>query len=265
MLNIIVCVKAVPDPKEACNIKIDPHTKTLMRCDVPLVVNPHDKNAIEAALQFKEKLDAHISVLSMGPPEAGNIVKECLALGADQGFLLCDSAFGGADAYATSFTLARGIEKIGACDVVICGMASSDGSTEWVGPQIATFLNFPVVTMVEEIVEFDEGRWKVKASLENGYRLMQVQLPAVFTVTRDLNTPRTLSFSGIIKARKKEITQWTLSDLKVPAEAVGLLGSPTIVSELRTRESKREAELIAGAREEKAERLVQKLAEIGAL
>jgi electron transfer flavoprotein beta subunit len=236
MFNIVVCVKAVPDPKEACNIKIDPHTKTLLRCDVPLVINPLDKNAIEAALQLKEQIDAHISVLSMGPPEAGNIVKECLALGADQGFLLCDPAFGGADAYA-----------------------------EWVGPEIATFLNVPVVTMVKEIVESERDRWKVKASLENGYRLMQVKLPAVFTVTRDLNTPRTLSFSGIIKARKKEITQWAVSDLGVPEEAVGLKGSPTIVSELSATESKREVEMIAGTRDEKVAQLVQKLADVGVL
>jgi electron transfer flavoprotein beta subunit len=265
MLNIVVCVKAVPDPKEACNIKIDPHTKTLMRCDVPLVVNPLDKNALEAALQFKSQFDAHISVISMGPPEAGNIVKECLALGADQGFLLCDSAFGGADAYATAFTLAKGIEKIGTYDVIICGMASSDGSTEWVGPEMATFLNLPVVTMVKEVVEIDSNCWKVKASLENGYRLMQVTLPAVFTVTRDLNAPRTLSFSGIIKARKKEITRWTICDLGVPAESVGLKGSPTIVSDLSATESKREVEMITGTREEKAEQLVQKLADVGIL
>ena len=263
MLNIVVCVKAVPDPKEACNIKIDPDTKTLMRCEVPFVVNPLDKNAMEAAIQLKEQGDAHISVLSMGPPEAGNIVKECLALGADQGFLLSDPAFGGADAYATAFTLAKGIEKIGAYDVIFCGMASSDGSTEWVGPEIATFLNVPVVTMVKEIVECGGEWWHVKASLENGYRLMRVQLPAVFTVTRDLNTPRTLSFSGIIKARKKEITEWGINELSVPAELLGVKGSPTVVSNLSTTESRRDVEMISGTREEKAEQLVQKLAEAG--
>lgn len=265
MLNIVVCVKAVPDPKQACNIKIDPATKTLMRCEVPFVVNPLDKNAMEAALLLKEQLDAHIAVLSMGPPDAANIVKECLALGADRGFLLSDPAFGGADAFATAYTLAKGIEKIGACDVIFCGMASSDGSTEWVGPEIATFLNIPVVTMVKEIVEFEGEWWKVKASLENGYRLMRVKLPAVFTVTRDLNTPRTLSFSGIIKARNKEITQWGINELGVPAESLGLKGSPTIVSNLSTIESKRNVEMIGGTREEKAEQLVQKLAEAGVL
>ena len=265
MLNIIVCVKAVPDPKEACNIKIDPDTKTLMRCEVPFVVNPLDKNAMEAALMLKEQGDAHITVLSMGPPDAANIVKECLALGADQGFLLSDPAFGGADAFATAFTLAKGIEKIDAYDVIFCGMASSDGSTEWVGPEIATFLNIPVVTMVKEIVESEGEWWKVKASLENGYRLMRIRLPAVFTVTRELNTPRTLSFSGIIKARKKEISEWGVKELGVPAESMGLKGSPTVVSNLSATESKREVEMIDGTREEKAEQLVQKLAEAGVI
>ena len=265
MLNIVVCVKAVPDPKEACNIKIDPDTKTLMRCEVPFVVNPLDKHAIEAALMLKERGDVHITVLSMGPPDAGNIVKECLALGADQGFLLSDPAFGGADAFATAFTLAKGIEKIDAYDVIFCGMASSDGSTEWVGPEIATFLNIPVVTMVKEIVESEGEWWKVKASLENGYRLMRIRLPAVLTVTRELNTPRTLSFSGIIKARKKEISEWGVRELGVPAESLGLKGSPTVVSNLSATESKREVEMIDGTREEKAEQLVQKLAEAGVI
>ena len=265
VLKIVVCVKAVPDPKEADKVRIDPVTKTLTRADVPLVLNPLDKHAMEAALQLKEQLDAHITVLSMGPPEAGKIVRQCLALGADEGFLLCHPAFAGADAYATASTLAQGVEKIGSYDVVFCGLASSDGSTELVGPELATLLGIPVVTRVKEIVEFGGDWWKVKAGLENGYRLVQVKLPAVFTVTRELNTPRTLSFSGIVEARRKEITSWGISELGVPAESVGLKGSPTIVADMTTRDSRREVEIIAGTREEKAERLVQKLAEAGVI
>jgi len=265
MLKIIVCIKAVPDPKEADSIKIDPATKTLTRRNVPLVLNPLDKYAMEAAIQLKEQRGAHITVLSMGPPPAGKIVRECLALGADQGFLLADRAFAGADAYATAYTLARAIEKIGAFDVVFCGMASSDGSTEWVGPELGTFLGAPVATMVKEIVECDGEWWKVKADLENGYRLIRVKLPAVFTVTRELNTPRTLSFSGIIKARKKEIVEWGLDELETPEQSVGLKGSPTIVSDMRPQESKRQVEIITGAREEKAAYLVQKLADAGVI
>ena len=265
MFKIIVCVKAVPDPKEACNIKIDPGTKTLMRCDVQMVLNPLDKNALETSLQLKKKLNAHISVLSMGPPEAGNIVKECLSLGADEGYLLSDQAFGGADAYATAITLAGGIRKIGLPDVIFCGMASSDGATEWVGPELATFLDMPVVTMIREIVECDGQWWKLKASLENGYRLVRVKLPAVLTVTREINRPGTLSFSGIIKARKKQITEWGIDELGLAPESVGLKGSPTIVSDLGIRESKREVEFISGTREEKVDRLVQKLVDQGVL
>ena len=265
MFKIVVCIKAVPDPKEACNIKIDPGTKTLMRCDVPMVLNPLDKNALETSLQLKKELNAHIVVLSMGPPEAGNIVKECLALGADEGYLLSDQAFGGADAYATAFTLAGGISKIGLPDVIFCGMASSDGATEWVGPELSTFLNMPVVTMVREIVECNGQWWKLKASLENGYRLVRVKLPAVLTVTREINKPRTLSFSGIIKARKKQITEWGIDELGLAPESVGLKGSPTIVSDLGIRESKREVEIISGTREEKVDRLIQKLVDQGVL
>ncbi len=265
MLNIVVCVKAVPDPQDACKIKIDPASGNLTRGNVALVINPLDKHAMEAALRIKQQAGAYITVLSMGPPNAGNIVKECLALGADRGILLSDRAFGGADAFATARTLAAGIEKIGPCDLVLCGMASSDGATEWVGPEMAVFLKMPVVTMVSKIVEQEEVQWKVKAKIEDGYRLMAVKLPAVFTVTRDLNTPRNLSFSGIIKARKKEITQWTLSDLAVPETAVGLDGSPTIVSSMTTRECRREVEMIVGTREEMAEQLVEKLTSAGVL
>ena len=265
MLRIVVCVKAVPEPKAAEELKIDPVTKSLARLDIPLVINPLDRNALEAALLIKAQDEAHITVISMGPPPAGDIVKECLALGADAGILLSDQAFAGADAYATAFTLARAIEKAGEFDLVLCGRASSDGATEWVGPELAVFLDLPVVTMVREIVECESSRWQVKADIEDGYRLVQVDLPAVFTVTQDLNSPRTLSFSGIIKSRKKEITTWSQEDLALPAEAVGLKGSPTIVSKLEFVENKRECEIIEGTLEEKVDKLVNKLVEAGAL
>jgi electron transfer flavoprotein beta subunit len=263
MYHIVVCIKAVPDPKQADQIRIDPVSKTLKRSEVPLVLNPLDKHAMEAALHFKETSEAFVTAISMGPPEAGNIVKECLALGADQGILLSDRTFAGSDTYATALTLARGIEKIGRYDLILCGMASSDGGTEWVGPQIAAFLGIPVVTMVEELTETGPEIWKVKASIENGYRLMQVKLPAIFTVTRTLNSPRVLSFSGIIKARKKQILCWSASDLGAAEDTVGLLGSPTVVSTMTTRSSRRQVEIINGTSEEKAEILVQKLADAG--
>ena len=265
MFEIVVCVKAVPDPKEDRNTKFDPVTKTLVRGEVPLVINPLDRNALEAAIWLKDQYGAHITVLSMGPPSADNVVKECLALGGDLGILLCDQAFAGADAFATAFTLATAIEKIGMPDAVFCGMASSDGATEWVGPEIATFLGLPVVTMVKEIVETGKGHWTVKADIENGYRLVKVKMPAVFTVVRELNTPNTLSFSGIIKARKKEITQWDLDSLGLSDETVGLNGSPTLVSDISYQEINREVTMITGSQEEKVDTLIRKLVDVGVL
>jgi len=265
MLSIVVCVKAVPDLDEADKIRIDPDTKALTRHDIPLVINPLDRNALEAALQVKERRGAHITIISMGPPSAGNVVKECLALGADQSILLSDPAFAGADAFATAFTLYKAIDKLDSVDCVFCGRASSDGATEWVGPELATFLKMPVVTMVREFVETGKKNWKVKADIEDGYRLVQVEMPAVFTVTYKANTPRKLSFSGIIKSRKKEITTWALDDLGVSEEFVGLKGSPTMVSDLTIVESRRTCQIIEGALEEKAEILIDKLVSAGVL
>ncbi len=264
-MRIVVCVKAVPDPKEADKIRIDPETKTLVRDNIDLAMNPLDKHALELALQLKKKYGATISILSMGPPEAGNIVKECLALGADQGMLLSDRAFGGADAFATAYTLAKGIEKIGEFNVVLCGMASSDGATEWVGPQVATFLKVPVVTMVHDVIHDSGDTWLVKSAWEDGFRKVEIKLPAVLTVARELNSPKKLSFSGIIKARKKEITVWNLEDLGVSGDLVGAQGSPTLVGDFGTLETRREVKILGGTVEEKAEELVKILADSGAI
>lgn len=265
MMNIVVCIKAVPDPEKADRIKIDPATKTLIRKDIPMVLNPIDRFALQAALDLKDEKEAHISVISMGPPAAEAIVKECMALGADKGYLLSDRAFGGADAYATAFTLAQGIQKLPVPDLILCGMASSDGATEWVGPQIASFLQIPVVTMVNDIESTQAMDWIVKADFENGYRRVQVGLPAVFTVTRDLNQPKTLSFSGIIKARKKQVETWNLEHLECDPSLVGIKGSPTIVSEMAPTENRRVCQQLTGTREEKVEALFNILKETGSL
>jgi electron transfer flavoprotein alpha/beta subunit len=265
MLRIVVCVKAVPDPNQEHKIKIDPISRSILRGDVPLVINPVDRNALEAALLIKEEFEAHVSIMSMGPPPAGSVVKECLALGADEGFLLSDPAFAGADAYATAYTLAKGIEKLTSIDVILCGMASSDSSTEWVGPELATFLEIPAVTRVNEITESGREWWEVKAEVENGYRRVRVQPPVLFTVTRELNTPRTLSFSGVIGARKKEIVEWGIEDLGVPNSAVGLEGSPSIVSRMMEINARKDAKILTGTMEEKAEKLIQILVDAGVI
>jgi electron transfer flavoprotein beta subunit len=265
VLRIVVCVKAVPDPRMANQIRIDPVTRSLQRADVPLVMNPLDKNALETAIQLKERQKAHITVLSMGPLEAAKIVREGLALGADDGILLSDRSFAGADAYATAFTLAQAIKVIGVPSLVLCGMASSDGSTEWVGPMMAVFLGMPVVTKVSEIISPNNGQWRVKSRIENGYRLVRVNLPAVLTVTRDLTKPRPLRFSGIVRAQKKDIPVWGIEHLEVTENDVGLKGSPTVVSKLTTRIRKRQVKFISGTREEMVERLIQELIQTSVL
>jgi electron transfer flavoprotein alpha/beta subunit len=265
MLNIVVCVKAVPKPSLADKLKIDPVTKSLPRLDIPLVINPIDSHALEAALQLKKKYGAHVTVLSMGPPPAGNILRECLALGADKGILLTDRAFSGADAFATAYTLAKAIEKNGPADVICCGMASSDGATEWVGPEIAVLLNMPVVSMVREILEDQGNEWIVKADVEHGYRIVELKLPAVITVTRNLNKPRPLSFSGILKARNKEITVWDRQAMGLPPECVGLKGSPTYVTAMYPLESHRQVEILEGSLQEKVDRFVQILSDAGVI
>jgi len=263
MFKIAVCIKAVPDPEQASKIKIDPKTGSLIRTNIPLVINPLDSNALEAALNIKSTQGAEITVFSMGPPQADTTLKQCLALGADQGILLSDIAFAGADAYSTALTLASGIKKAGDFDLVICGVSSSDGATEWVGPEISVHLGLPVVTMISEVSKVTPELIQLKANIENGYRKVEVDLPALLTVTMELNTPKNLSFSGIIKAKKKEVTIWGLKDLDISEHLVGLKGSPTIVTNMNSMEKKREIEFIEGDRAEKANILVSKLIDAG--
>ena len=265
MFKIAVCIKAVPDPELASKVKIDSKTGALIRTNIPLVINPLDKNALEAALNIKSSHGAEITVVSMGPPQADATLKQCLALGADQGILLSDLAFAGADAYSTALTLACGIKKIGDFDLVICGVSSSDGATEWVGPEVSVHLGLPVVTMVSELQKITPEQIQLKANIENGYRIVEVDLPALLTVTMDLNTPKNLSFSGILKAKKKEIITWGIEDLDISIDQVGLKGSPTIVTEMKPMEKRREIEFISGDRAEKANILVNKLIEAGVI
>ncbi len=265
MLKIVVCIKAVPDPDKADQIIIDPKTRTLVRHNIPMVINPMDRFALEAALNMKSEGPAHITVMSMGPKDVAPILKECMALGADKGLLLSDPAFAGADTFATARTLAAGIAMLEDTDLILCGMASSDGATEWVGPQIAAFINRPVVTMVREIESRTHDSLVIKADVEKGYRRVRVDLPAVLTVTRELNTPKTLSFSGIVKARKKQITCWGLRDLDLDPSLVGAAGSPTRVSKMEALNQVRQVKMVDGTREEKVDWLVNKLRETGRL
>jgi len=264
-LNIAVCLKAVPDPSKSSDVTINPDTGTLQRSRVKLVINQLDKHALEAGLQLKEQFEGNVTVISMGPPEAEECLKEALALGADKAYLLCDRKFAGADAHATAFTLASAIKKIGTFDLVFCGNESSDGSTAQVGPRMAELLDLSLATAVFEISPNNSKPWEIRSKIEYGHRIISLGLPALITVTKDINTPRTMSFSGILSARKKQVVFWGIKDLEISEEKVGQKGSPTIMSNWQPSIKKRKGEIISGDKEQVIKTLIQKLSESGVL
>jgi electron transfer flavoprotein beta subunit len=198
-MDILVCVKQVPDTTE---VKIDPKTNTLIRQGVPSIVNPFDKNAVEAALQLKEKHGGKVTVISMGPPQAKDALKECLAMGADEAALISDRAFGGADTLATSYTLAAGIRKLGKFDVIICGKQAIDGDTAQVGPEIAEYLDIPQITYVAK-VEVNGDIARVEREHEEGYEIIETTLPVLLTVVKSINEPRFPTVKGTMKRTVK--------------------------------------------------------------
>ncbi len=228
-LKIIVCAKQVPDTNE---IKIDPVKNTLIREGVPSILNHDDANALEEALKIKDLYpDTHITVITMGPPQAKDMLIECMAMGADEGILASDRALGGSDTWATSNALAAVIEKIGEYDIIFAGRQAIDGDTAQVGPQIAEKLGIPQVTYVTEF-EMDKNMKDitVKRALEDGYEVIKIQTPCMLTAIKELNNPRYMTIGGIFDACKKEIPTWGAKDLGVdPVKEVGLDASPTNV------------------------------------
>ncbi|WP_378953278.1 electron transfer flavoprotein subunit beta/FixA family protein [Pelosinus sp. sgz500959] len=258
-MEIVVCIKQVPDTTE---VKIDPVTNTLIRQGVPSIVNPFDKNALEAALQLKAKYGARVTVLSMGPPQAKDALKECLAMGADEAILMSDRAFGGSDTLATSNTLAAGINKIDKVDIIICGKQAIDGDTAQVGPEMAEHLNLTQVTYVSKIDSIDGKIIRVEREHEEGYEVVDAQMPVLLTVVKSINEPRTPTVKGLMKASRKEITTWTVNDIVVDSSAIGLKGSPTQVRRIFTPERRIQGELIqADTAREAAATLARRLIE----
>ncbi len=254
-MEIIVCVKQVPDTNE---VKIDPKTGTLIREGIPSIINPEDKVALEAALNLKAEYGGTVTVLSMGPRQAEVALKEALAMGADQAILVSDRAFAGADTLATSYTLAKAIEKIGKFDLIFCGRQAIDGDTAQVGPEIAEQLGIPQVTYVKEI-KMEGEVLEVKKALEDGYAVVETSLPALLTVISDLNEPRYPSIKGIVDAYKNEIISWTAEDLLVEKSRLGLDGSPTQVVKTFTPTSERAGEMLQGNLSEVVDALVDRL------
>ncbi len=255
MMEIVVCVKQVPDTTE---VKIDPVTNTLIRQGVPSIVNPFDKYALEIALQLKEKHGGRVTVLSMGPPQAKDALKECLAMGADAAILLSDRAFGGADTLATSYTLAAAIRKIGNVDLILCGKQAIDGDTAQVGPEMAEHLGWVQVTYAAG-VEVDGEKITVQREQDEGYDVVTTKLPAVVTIIKTIHEPRYPTVKGTIKANRTEIPVWTAADLDVDPGCLGLNGSPTKVKRIFTPQRQVHGEIIEGEPREAAAVLVEKL------
>ena len=228
--NIIVCAKQVPDTNV---IKINPKTGTLIRDGVPSILNHDDANALEEALMIKDKFDdVHITVITMGPPQASDLLFECIAKGAYEGILVSDRAVGGSDTWATSNTLEAAVRKWvkenGDYDLIFTGRQAIDGDTAQVGPQLAEKLGLPQVSYVEEFeISDDRKSVTVKRQLEDGYELIEVQLPCLLTTIKELNTPRYMKIAGIYG--DKDIKTWNARDIEVDLTKVGLEASPTNV------------------------------------
>ncbi|MCX6353275.1 MAG: electron transfer flavoprotein subunit beta/FixA family protein [Candidatus Aureabacteria bacterium] len=228
-MNIIVCIKQVPD---TTSVRIDPETRTLVREGVPSIINPFDMFAIEEGIRLKEKHGGKVIVLTLGPPQAEDALREAISLGADEAIHLCDVAFKGSDTLATSFALSAGIRKIGAFDLIICGKQASDGDTAQVGPGIAVQLNIPQIIFVRRIEEIQEGAIVVERISEEGFDVVRSALPALISVVKEINQPRLPSLKGKMKAKKAEITKWGIAEIGVDPGRVGLDGSPTWVEKI---------------------------------
>ncbi|MBW2056079.1 MAG: electron transfer flavoprotein subunit beta/FixA family protein [Deltaproteobacteria bacterium] len=259
-MKIVVCVKQVPDTTD---VRINPETGTLIREGVESITNPFDEFAIEEGLQIREKYGGEVNVVSMGPPQAIDVLRNALAMGADRTILLSDQAFAGADTLATAYTLSKAIEKIGEVDLVICGKQAIDGDTAQVGPGVATRLKIPQLTYVSKVKEIDpeKRRIVVERMLEDGKEVVESSLPALITVMKDINEPRLPSLLGIKKAARADIPTWTVADIDVDPKKVGFDGSPTWVMRVFTPEQRGGGEILQGEVPEVVAQLADKLLE----
>ena len=257
-LNIIVCIKQVPETTE---VEFDEETGRLKREGIAAIVNPFDEYAIEEGLSLKERYSGAVKVLCMGPPQAESALKEAVAMGCDEVWLATDRAFAGADTWATSYTLALCAEKMAPYDIIICGLKTTDGDTGQVGPELAEHLGVPHVCYVNKILDVSEGRIKLTRSLDDGVETLEAPLPLVISVTKEINEPRLPTLRSRMRARKAEINQLTSADVDADPSKLGLEGSPTRVVKIFTPEAPEGGEIVKGTSEELAEILFQKLLE----
>jgi len=236
-MNYMVLIKQVPNPEKKVGMKED---GTIDREKAEPIMNPYDANALEMALQLKEKTGGKVTVLSMGPPRAEEVIRESFGMGADEGILISDKAFSGADTWATANTIAKAIEKAGDFNMVLCGIMAIDGDTAQVGPQVAERLGIPQVTFVEEIEIDADKRAKLKRIVEGGYEIHRTkksleELPVLVTVTNTANTPRKPSLMKLMKAKKMPVTVWGYCDIEECEDNLcryGMKGSPTRVKKI---------------------------------
>jgi electron transfer flavoprotein beta subunit len=259
-LNIIVCIKQVPDVSQ---LSIDPEKGVLRREDAPNIINPGDKHALECALQLRElHSDSTITALCMGTAEADDALREALAMGADRAILLSDDAFGGADTFATAIALGSAINKIAKFDLVLCGTRTDDGGTGHVGPQLAEYLGLPQISYVRKIEIINANKIKVERVLAEGYEVLEAPLPVLLTVHREMNKPRYPPIRGIVEAyREREVTLWSLEDIGARPGEVGFSGSPMRVLTTKVRELRRRGKKIEAPPEDAVRELLKTIAE----
>lgn len=256
-MKIIVCVKQVPDTSGRVAVNPD---GTLDRASMQTIINPDDMNAVEAALSLKDSAGCKVIVITMGPPPAASMLRELLAMGADEGVLVSAREFGGSDTYATSQILSAAITRIGldSGDIVICGRQAIDGDTAQVGPQIAEKLGLPQVTYAADIQKTDNSI-TVKRMLEDGYMTIKVQTPCLLTCIKELNTPRYTSVSGVFESYGKPLEIFGYDDLKddplIDPSTIGLKGSPTNIFKSFTPPAKGVGVMLEGDSTETCEKL----------
>ena len=261
-MKILVCVKQVPDTSGKVAVNPD---GTLNRASMQTIINPDDMNAVEAALKLKDELGCKVTVVTMGPPPAEGMLRELMAMGADDGYLVSAREFGGSDTYATSQILAAALDTIGldADDIVFCGRQAIDGDTAQVGPQIAEKLHLPQITYAGEITK-DGNTLTVKRMLEDGYMTVKVKTPCMITCIKELNQPRYLSVGGAFDAYSKPLVTMTYETLKdhplIDATTIGLKGSPTNILTSFTPPQKGAGMMLEGAGKETTDKLAGILA-----
>ena len=257
-MDIIVCIKQVPG---SSNVEVDPVSGVLKRSGVPSKCNPYDLYAIEAALSLAERFGGSVECLTMGPPQAENALREAIALGVDQGILVSDRAFAGSDTWATSYTLALALRKIGDYTLILGGKQASDGDTAQVGPGIAAHLDLPQITYTRKIESLDGQRIVAERLLEDGFEVIEAPLPCVLTVVKEINEPRLPSLKGKLAARKAQIIRWQAGDLGGERARFGLDGSPTKVVRIFTPAPRPGGIMFRGEPAEIAPQLAEKLRE----